>query len=365
MDGLKVTGGSRRSGYLAGELSLVEGIGMLIDAGSPTLLDCCFTANGWRSSEGALVARNGSNPLLSGCTFLDSNGPGMFCTSNSNPVLTNSRFEANDGLTSNRSSPLISNCRFIIAGSCGIPAAHCDSVLTDCVFEGADSGTLEYAIFADFESSLSLRDCMFTHLGAGAIRTFWPGNLDLLRCTFAGNSGPASSTVVCEGLLTARECVFSGNRARMSGAISGYDVELDDCEFTGNSGSNGAVCGMLDLLIASGCVFAGNSGDSGAGAILSDGGLLLLSNCTFVGNRGQSGAIYRWRDTVAVEATVTQCIVREGPNPFERYPVDQSRLRITYSDVEGGWPGRGQRRRRPMLRRSRLLGCQRHAGRSE
>jgi hypothetical protein len=323
MDGLTVTGGSNPMGFLPGEPTLVCGVGMLIDAGSPTVRNCCFTGNGWRTSAGAVLAHNGSNPTLTDCTFLNNNTAGMCNLGNSNSVLTNCRFTLNnhDGM--------------------GVSGGH--PILTNCVFEGIGASEYDVGIEAT-DSHLSLTNCVFTDFKKGAISM--TGNLDLLRCTFARNGASGWGAVYCDGFLLARECTFAENAGRTIGAISGRDIELHDCEFTGNSGGFTGAIGNRSgqILIATGCLFSGNSGGSGessARAIDSGAEILRLSNCTFVGNRGPAATIWHWQDSQTQEAEITQCIIRDDPNWLDQQPAGRPPIRVTWSNIRGGYPGEG------------------------
>jgi hypothetical protein len=325
-----------------------SGAAMLIDAASPTILNCCFTGNYGLLSGGVLLAANGSNPVVTDCTFLNNEGTALSNSDQSNAVLTNCRFEGNTkgGIGNHCSSPIVTGCLFTNNGQSGFSGQDCNSVLTGCVFEGRGTPNRERGIECGDRCSLSLRDCTFMGLGDGAINTL--GDLDLMRCTFAANSRHSRSVVMCDGDLVARKCVFVDNKTSIStpwspaapGAIFGSDVELHDCEFTGNAGSPaGAVAARGRVFVATGCVFSGNSGRSGAGAILSTAGILFLSNCTFVGNRGRPATMDHASSGPMLRAELMQCIVRDGPYPFELRSSDP--FRLTYSNVQGGFPREG------------------------
>jgi hypothetical protein len=98
---------------------------------------------------------------------------------------------------------------------------------------------------------------------------------------------------------------------------------------------------MGEILIADGCLFSGNSGATYARAIASGAEIFRLSNCTFVGNRGPAPTIWHWQDSQTQEAEVTQCIIRDEPNLFDAQPVERPPLRVTWSNVRGGYPGAG------------------------
>lgn len=354
IEGFTVTAGHPPGpGLYMPSSSSTDGGSMLIDGASPTVLHCCFTNNYASASNGALLARNASNPVVANCTFLNNEGTGMSNLNNSNPIVTDCRFESNTGrgMENRHSSPIIKDCLFIRSrgyGSSGygIYAQDCNSVLTDCLFDGRDSSISERGIQCD-GGRLTLRGCTFTGLTRGAIHA--SEDLDLTRCVFMSNGPSGRGAVECDGALVARACAFVGNTAGRTqdihgfeaGAIFGLDVELHDCEFAGNWGLGAGAVRAAGTLVATGCVFSGNStGQLGVGAIQSSAQVLLLSNCTFIANRGRVSTIDWSNDSTSI-GELTQCIIRDGPNPFSLNSRYGRELGVTYSDVQGGYPGQG------------------------
>ncbi len=339
IDGLTITAGSMTSLRPSGSQPLVGGAGMLIEAGSPTVLNCCFVDN-YAASKEALLARNGSNPIVTNCTFLNNQGTGMSNAFNSNAILTNCRFEGNAWMAMDNSfsSPVIIGCQFLGNGNGAIRVSDGNSILTDCVFAGNDGKTFDQGI--SFSSGrATLTGCTFTGFNGAAVEA--PYDLTLVRCTFKNNSGFAGRAVrgTSSSRIIAFECSFVRNEG--SGAISGGDLELHDCEFIGNSGHQaGAIEGGSERLIATNCVFSGNSGRSGAGAISIHGRVVRLSNCTFAGNRGPCNSL-DWLAPGTLPAQLTQCIVQDGPRSFHTRSGDITQISVTYSNVQGGYSGEG------------------------
>jgi hypothetical protein len=341
IDGFTITAGCLYPAPQLSDPSLLAGAGMLIDAGSPTILHCCFRDNYAKVKE-ILLACNRSNPVVTDCTFLNNQGVGMGNMSHSNSVLTRCRFEGNtmEAMKSNQSSPVITSCQFSGSGATVVQFWDCDSVLTDCVFTGGDRGMAREGVHC-IRGRLTLTDCTLTGLQDGAMES--PEELIVVRCTFTDNAGYLAGAV--RGgpgrSVVASECTFIGNRGSMAGAISNGDVELHDCQFIGNSGTQaGAVEASTDTFIATGCVFAGNSSEQGTGAIFWHARTFRLSNCTFAGNRGPRGTV----DGFGIRAEslqLTQSIVWDGPNPFPSGPSPATRVTAIYSDVQGGHPGQG------------------------
>jgi len=125
---------------------------------------------------------------------------------------------------------------------------------------------------------------------------------------------------------------------------------INNCIFRGNSAAHswsGVICcggGMYSKsssVIVSNCIFSGNlaSGDfSGSGGGMhSEGGGPTVTNCIFSGNFAShhGGGMYSW----AGSPTLSNCILWDD-SPEEIYVYDSTPV-ITYSDVQGTWPGKG------------------------
>jgi predicted outer membrane repeat protein len=183
------------------------------------------------------------------------------------------------------------------------------------------------------------------------------------------------------GVFTIRSCSFSDNKAKWGGAIycRGAELIITDCNITGNwacEGGGGAImcpgytgcAGENEKITISNCRILDNKADTGAGmkfaytrsvtvkncvisgnSALGDfghgGGTFCnygtsFANCTITGNSAHyGGAIYYgWRGP-----TITNCILwangaTHGPQIYSEDAYDPC---ISYTDVEGGWPGLG------------------------
>jgi len=133
--------------------------------------------------------------------------------------------------------------------------------------------------------------------------------------------------------------VVDGNAVYGGGiACSSSNPTIFNCIIAGNSAVYGG--GMFSFYgrpHVINCAFSANYADYG-GAILSwsDGGL-RLTNCTLSQNWAvQGGAVYCWESA----ATITNCISWDNL-PQEVHVGFKAVPTITYSDVQGGWPGQG------------------------
>jgi len=186
----------------------------------------------------------------------------------------------------------------------------------------------------------------------------------LTNCTFKRNHSARDGGGVCNrygSLATLIECTFSENNADMGGGLSNDQCSptLTNCRFNRNEAWEGG--GMYNFggrptLIN--CTFSGNQAENGGSGMSNEGMpekcdprsgpedcvdaiwcYPTLRNCTFVGNRsGLYGAI---TNSLQTRATIVNCIV------WNNIPADiipsyiTGSANISYSDVEGGWPGEG------------------------
>ncbi len=262
-------------------------------------------------------------------------------------------------------SPSLYRCRFVDNGVTGIYAWDCNSVVAQCAFE-RNGPLVSWGGFWVGHGDLTLTDCVFVENQGGGLNS--SGTLNLLRCSFIANSGFSRAGIHHAGDLTARKCSFRSNQGqaieclgatalvdcqfvdnfslRGAGAVLAYDrLSLTGCEFIGNSGyhtmDGGAVAIHGGVLEADGCVFAGNSGHNGPGAIFAlSTAVVRISNCTFTGNRGRPNAIEHPPIAQSL-VKLTDCIVRDGPDPFTKFAAFPPEVVVTHSNVQGGYEGEG------------------------
>jgi len=330
IDGFTITGGGASWGPCGDEYGSEGGI--VIDGGSPVIRACHFTTN--RQYEYGVCALSGSKMVVTGCLF---DGQGMLSLGSS-PVLTDCVF-THGGVTNDAGSSLsLTNCRFDQAGigshDSHLALANCsfrgnkyyaveardnNSVITDCFFERNGQGSMNGGAIESFGGVLTLEDCRFVENRGTCIRSIESADSNLIRCSFTANKAMGSAAIWTSGSLVLHECEFIGNSSQIGA---------------------GAIHADGDQLKAMGCLFAGNSTEMevfASGAILSTAILTRLSHCTFVGNRGSPNTM----ECLRTPAELTSCIVWNGPDPFTRFPLEESKIKVTYSDVQGGYPGEG------------------------
>ena len=283
LDGFIITAGNANGGYK-------HGGGMRNDSySSPTVTNCTFSGNSADSSGGGMYNRDNSSPTVTNCTFsgnsADSYGGGMHNRISSNPTVTNCTFSENSagyhggGMDNDDSSPMVTNCTF--SGNWG---------------------------------------------GQGG-----------------GMSNRDSSTP------TVTNCTFNGNSARYgSGMYNAYSSpKVTNCTFSENSASEwgGGMCNMESSSpTVTNCTFSKNSArnyDGGGISNLFDSNP-TVTNCTFIGNSAKNygGGM---ADIYNSSSTLANCILwaNTASNGPQIYNVGTSSATVSYSDVQGAWPGIG------------------------
>jgi len=296
-----------------------------------------------------------SSPILTDCTFIDNSGSygGGIYNSQSNPMLTDCTFIANTTLTirstdsslsggggmyNDRSSPILNHCIFsensAYASLSNFGGAmynndNSNPTLTDCLFNANWSENYGGGIY-NSESSPTLTDCVFNgnwaeEYGGGMynrqsnpILTWnWAAVVTSYHDSYPSGAGmynEASSPILSA-------CLISGNYAEGDGA--GMYNSDSSPELTN-------------------CIIAGNWTADFGGAMYNQTGNPTLTNCTFFGNIAYEGSALVC-DSPQQESPgnieMTNCILWDGGDEISNN--DESVITITYSNIQGGFPGRG------------------------
>jgi len=353
------------------------GSGMYNSNSSPSLTDCTFSRN-----AGSGMYNSNSSPSLTDCTFIENDSSGMH-NSNSSPILTNCTFIENDssGMYNSDSSPTLSNCTFsensAESGGGMENSAESSPTLINCSFNSNSAGE-GGGMCNKNDSSPTLTKCTFKENSAiegGGMNNWENSNPILTNCTFYDNSSSWGSGMNNWGSSNPilADCSFSGNSATswgggMSNWGSSYPT-MTNCTFNGNSADiGGGVYSLGDIgdnssTILNNCTFSGNSGNTFGGGMYNSNGNPILTKCTFSGNSSNSGGgmyssdIWEKSSTTLNNCTfsrnsatawgggicsfgnnsLTNCIM--WYNTPEQTTQDQAT--ITYSNIQGGFPGEG------------------------
>ncbi len=316
---------------------------------SPAFTDCTFIDNS-ADYGGGMINWRGS-PIITGCTFerntAAGEGGGMFDVFGA-PAVTDCKFRGNSaglhggGILNYLSETVVAGCFFAdnvaaLGGGGGMHNFETTAAITGCTITGntAGGGGGVSSMLGD----TTISDCTFSRnraigpysLGGGMANVM--SNLTMERCTFTRNSaegfGGGAYTDFIPATITG--CTFEGNAAEIGGGVMEamsfpHPTSLIGCIFRGNS-PDGLYSNTGQLLVAN-SVFHGQS-DHGARLLLST---ATVANCTFADN-GASAILDEYGYGFG---TVTNCVIRGDLSI-----LPQSMLTVSYSDVEGGWPGTG------------------------
>ncbi|MHC4533346.1 MAG: right-handed parallel beta-helix repeat-containing protein [Planctomycetota bacterium] len=173
----------------------------------------------------------------------------------------------------------------------------------------------------------------------------WESSPTVTNCTFSSNTANyhGGGMYNDNSSPTVTNCTFTGNSANSGGGMYNNESSptVTNCTFTGNN-ADWYGGGMNNYNNSSptvtNCTFGGNTANLGGG-MYNFSSSPTVTNCTFSGNishfygGGMSNVDYS-------SPTVTNCILW-GDSPDEIFDDDNSSTTVTYSDVQGGWPGTG------------------------
>jgi parallel beta-helix repeat protein/predicted outer membrane repeat protein len=328
------------------------------DQGRPTVTNCIFEENS-ASTGGGLCNRKGSNVNVIDCTFIKNAAPfgGGISNAESSATITGCIFIGNriahgGGILNYfHSSLTVTECTFIennAAHGGGIKnSENCSLTVIDCDFiknEAAGGGGINNSSDCGF----TVIDCDFIDNEAasgGGIENAGYSSASITGCTFMGNAASFGGGLFISKHCRARVvgCTFNGNQADKYGGgmhIDGSLVVVKDSIFEFNSAqSGGGINNTYARPELINCIFHRNS-------VMKDGGGMtniesdpILVNCTFSRNTAGSsgGGISNQKNS---DTSLTNCILWHD-FPEEITNILGSSATVTYSCVEGGWPGAG------------------------
>jgi len=167
------------------------------------------------------------------------------------------------------------------------------------------------------------------------------GSPVLTNCTFSKNSAKGRGGGISNDNFsnpTVINCTFNDNSAKNGGGMSNTNYSspaVINCTLNGNwaSGNGGGIRNNQSSLTLTNCLFSGNSASNGGG-IRNSQSSPTLSNCTFTANSSMTGGGMYNRES---SPNVINCILWSN-TPEE---IKGGTPVITYSNIQGGWPGAG------------------------
>ena len=222
-----------------------------------------------------------------------------------------------------------------------IDAQQTDTVVTCDSGEGLDTALIGFTITG----------------GSGLVGGMWNANSSptVATCIFADNTG-----FLCGGMYnrasspSITDCTFIDNTGTNAGGMYNQQAEssptVTNCDFHGNTGSDGAGMYNIDFSHPTvvNCTFRGNmSSHTGGGMSNRRQSNPTVINCTFNGNTATvaGGGIFNGGGLT----TVTNCVLW-GDSPPEISTEGVAVVVVTYSNVQGGFPGAGNIDADPLFR---------------
>ncbi|UCF43838.1 MAG: right-handed parallel beta-helix repeat-containing protein, partial [Planctomycetota bacterium] len=301
------------------------------DNSNPTIQNCVIT--GKTTEYGGGINCYDSSPLIINCTIRgnrakERSGGGIHCRGQSSPVIENCTISKNaaprgGGIYCNNegfedTGPLIINC-----------------TVTDNTAEYEDGGICtEY-------SSATIVNCIVSdntggHGGIGGIVCRSGGRTTISNSIISNNEGG--------GILCINSSVQISNCTITENLLGGVtctdgDVTIANCMISGNIGS--VSCARSGCIISN-CELTGNRvrWDYGVVNCLYE-SEIMIRNCTIADNKAHRAGVIRdagIRCSDGGSLTVTNSVLWSGS--IEN--VGQGTyVTVTYSDIEGGYPGQG------------------------
>jgi hypothetical protein len=239
------------------------------------------------------VVIGANNSTLDGFTVTGGSADGVF------PL------QSGGGMYNDGVSPEVVNCLFVLNRA----------ETGGAMYNQGSSPTVQNCTF---ENNSAIRENDAGGIG-GALYSNWECSPTILRCHFLGNSA-----------------VWGGGMYNDSGAAT----NIIGCFFKQNSAQfGGAMYNYPSSPTVTNCVFDANHADETGGAIGNHWtSFPILLNCTFTGNSaGVGGGSIHNSNSAA--PTVTNCVLW-GDVPDE-LTNDSASANVTYSDIQGGYPGVG------------------------
>ncbi|MCH7871456.1 MAG: right-handed parallel beta-helix repeat-containing protein [Planctomycetes bacterium] len=300
-----------------------EGGSIFAEEAGVTIIRCAFERNSAEDGGAVYLADFGGSSSIVDCLFVDNSAEygGAIHVRGTGSRIHNSVMVGNSADESG-------GAVYCYAGTLEI---------TDCTVRGNVIDTSGGAgIYCRF-STLYARNCAVTeNTGNGGI-LLYDSDATLVDCVIAQNTG-GSGILSFNSDLTLIDCVIAENSAPYSGGgihSSGGPLTMINCVIADNEADalgGGIRAGRDTTLI--GCLISGNrAGSFGGGTYIGQG---LITNCTLVGNQAPRGSgIFMVTDGLAVRSSI---LWNDGTDEIA---VDSGIPAVRYSNIRGGWPGRG------------------------
>ncbi len=369
--------------FVRGSAVRWRGLRLISTLGEINTLHYVRFSNGYTEAVNSTFAENYGGGLSIGRFYRPIRQPVLRADLSHVVVSSNISLGSGGGIAILNASAALSNCTVKDNESTteggGIYIARSSVNLADCAIDGniaGDSVATGGGVRITDKSVVGFEQCtitnnMATEAGGGLSADFSFPHLTMSGCTISGNTSRNAGGVVIGsfiGSAVLRNCTISGNTAVDSGldptggiaggihALSG-PTTVANCTISGNSASSkggGVFAATIytdynttgGQITFANCTIAGNTVDGVGGGVAVGFDALLaitevaLTNCTITENSAtdDGGGVYGHVDGAIPSLTGT--IVWDnilGSNIV--FPA--ANVLITYSDVGGGWIGKG------------------------
>jgi predicted outer membrane repeat protein len=335
------------------------------EGSSPTIINSIFD-NNYGYHGGAIASDDNSSPVVSDCTFTNNEGyfgAAMFNRYGSEPAITNCTFISNkaegwggaiyniNDSDDDPTLPTIIGCTFYLneVSEKGGAIANNNSSpeIIDCSFT-ENSAYNGGAIF-NTDSSPRITGCAFIEnmasYGAG-IRSENMSDIAISQCLFDSNAATGFGGAMYnydDTSVSVQNSFFVKNSAQYGAGIYNNDtyiVNVGKTVFNGNDANYGGAIYITQsyYMAATNCIFNGNVADYGGAIDFGQHTMGVFRNCTFYDNEALTGGAIRYLTTRLFY--VTNCILWNNGDEISDYFTNDSVI-VTYSDVQGDWPGEG------------------------
>jgi predicted outer membrane repeat protein len=341
----------------------LHGGGICNNNSIPEIEECYFENN--MAENGGGVSNAGSDAILTKCTFISNfatvHGGGVRNISSGNPIFTNCIFTSNQtedqggGMFNQETSSIIINCIFTenraSLGGGIVNISNSTATIVNCTFSDNIAKDQAGGMY-NYDASPIVTGCTFSRNSAdngAGMANFYNCNTTVTNCSFMENMATDHGGGISNNSAspTVRNCLFKGNRAIYGGGMENFhysNATIARCTFSSNiAGDQGG--GIYNNEAApniTNCLFSGNSALSGAGIGNFYSAAPVIVNCTFSDNMAEieGGGIQSiWYSNPILK----NCILWFNPSPSKTVIscAPDSSTTISYSNVEGRWPGQG------------------------
>ncbi len=310
-------------------------ITVMSEAGaSTTVIDCLNEGRGFR-----IVGGSGTGSIIDGFTITNGNegdGGGIYCYS-SYPIIRNCILDGNNTASSGGG--------IFCFGTSDTNTVEID----DCIFKNnhSNSGAGIYCTHASPEITNCFIEGNSVNLWGGGIHCH-TSSPTITNCEILGNAASErGGGIYCDGNSLPRitDCTISGNSTLDDGggiSCSGNsNPNISSCFIAQNIAldNGGAIwCYNSDPEITNCMIFENTADNVGGGAFLNSNSDPKITHCTITDNSAgvNGGGICCDYGSSPI---IKNCILwNDSPQEFYIISGDPD---VTYSDVQGGWPGEG------------------------